>query len=221
MYNSISMHTLRIFKQIAIILLFLTISQKVTAAKDYTVLAFGDSLTAGYGLAKEAGFTDQLQAYLRQQGHSITVINAGVSGDTTSGGLSRLEWSLAGLSDGKPDLVLLALGGNDALRGIDPEISRANMDKMLTILKNAQAQTLVLGMLAPPNMGEDYSAKFNGIFPELAKKYKTSLYPFFLEGVAGNAALNQNDAMHPNEQGVALIVEKLAPVILKELHHFE
>ncbi|PHZ83602.1 arylesterase [Paremcibacter congregatus] len=217
MYNSISMYTLKIIKRIAVVALFFTVSSGAVMAKDYQVLAFGDSLTAGYGLAKEDGFTAQLQKYLRDQGHQVTIINAGVSGNTTSGGLARLEWSLAGTQGGKPDLVLLALGGNDALRGIDPAISRANMDKMLTILQKANIDTLILGMMAPPNMGEDYENKFNTIFPDLAEKYKVDLYPFFLDGVAGDLSLNQGDAMHPNAQGVQAVVRRIAPIIIDKL----
>jgi len=213
MYNSKDMKCLRIIKVFAISLLFYGIKLQAAFANDYTILAFGDSLTAGYGLMPEQGFTYQLEQGLRQDGHDITVVNAGVSGDTTSGGLSRLEWVLSSIKDGKPDLMLLELGANDALRGLTPALTRANMDAMLTILQKAKVKTIVAGMIAPPNMGADYGQKFNRIFPELSKKYNMVLYPFFLEGVAGNRHLNQSDAMHPNSDGVAIIVEKIMPYI--------
>jgi acyl-CoA thioesterase-1 len=214
MYNSIDMKIIRTIKSFAVALLFSAIKIQVLFAGDYTILAFGDSLTAGYGLPPAGGFTVQLEQELKRQGHNITVINGGVSGDTTSGGRARLEWVL---SSAKPDMVILELGANDALRGIPPHITRANMDKMLFILKKAGIKTLVAGMMAPPNMGNDYTVEFNRIYPELAKTYDATLYPFFLEGVAGIAELNQNDAIHPNRKGVAIIIGKIIPYIQKNL----
>ena len=198
----------------AVAVLFTAMKIQAVLAGDPVILAFGDSLTAGYGLMPEQGFTSQLEQALNRQGHNITVINGGVSGDTTSGGLSRLEWVLA---NAKPDLVIVELGANDALRGIAPAITRRNMEKILAILAKKKLKTLVAGMMAPPNMGDEYVIKFNRIFPELAIKYKNRLYPFFLEGVAGNPELNQNDAMHPNSAGVAVIVQKIIPHILNTL----
>jgi len=214
MYNSIDMKIIKTIKLFAVALLFSAIKTQALFAGDYTILAFGDSLTAGYGLPPAEGFTVQLEQELKRQGHNITIINGGVSGDTTSGGLSRLEWVL---SSAKPDMVILELGANDALRGIPPHITRANIDKMLSILKQAGIKTLVAGMMAPPNMGNDYTVEFNRIYPELTKTYDAILYPFFLEGVAGITLLNQSDAIHPNSKGVAIIVGKIIPYIQKTL----
>ena len=209
------MNITKIIKIFALTILFIAIKAQSILADNYTILAFGDSLTAGYGLMQEQGFTYQLEQELNQLGHNVTVVNGGVSGDTTSGGLSRLEWVLSSVKGGKPDLVILELGANDALRGITPDITRSNMEKMLSILKQAELKTLVAGMIAPPNMGHKYGAEFNRIFPELSEKYHTHLYPFFLEGVAGNAALNQSDAVHPNADGIKVIVKNIIPYILK------
>jgi len=217
MYNSKDMNILKSIKIFAVMLCLCAIKVPVVLAADYTILAFGDSLTAGYGLDPEQAFPRQLEQALRQQGHDVRVINGGVSGDTSSGGLSRLDWVLSGLKDGKPDLVILELGANDALRGIPPDITRDNMAKMLAILEKTKITTLIAGMIAPPNMGPDYGAAFNRIFPELAAQYHDTLYPFFLDGVAGNARLNQRDAMHPNARGVAIIVGKMMPYILQAL----
>lgn len=214
-YNSIDMNISKTIKMFAVVVLFTTMKINTSLANDYTILAFGDSLTAGYGLSPEQGFTHQLQQELKRQGHNITVVNGGVSGDTTSGGLSRLEWVLASL---KPDLIIVELGANDALRGISPDITRANMVKILAILEKAKLKTLVAGMVAPPNMGVEYGTEFNRIFPELALAYNDDLFPFFLEGVAGNLELNQSDAMHPNAEGVAIIVKNIIPYILNSLN---
>lgn len=211
------MNISKTIKLFATSVLIIAMKIQLALAADYTILAFGDSLTAGYGLAQEQGFTHQLEQELRQQGHNITVVNGGVSGDTTSGGLSRLKWVLSNVKSGKPDLVILELGANDALRGITPDITRANMEKILSILEKAGIKTLVAGMIAPPNMGIDYGISFNRIFPELAKTYNDDLYPFFLEGVAANPELNQADAMHPNSQGVAVVVKNIIPYVLNAL----
>ncbi|PCJ35003.1 MAG: arylesterase [Alphaproteobacteria bacterium] len=220
MYNSIDMNIIKIIKIIALTLLFSAAKAQSLLANEYTILAFGDSLTAGYGLMAEQGFTYQLEYELNQLGHKVTVVNGGVSGDTTSGGLSRLEWVLSSVKNGKPDLVILELGANDALRGITPDITRANMEKMLSILKQAELKTLVAGMMAPPNMGDKFGTEFNRIFPEVSKKFNTYLYPFFLEGVAGNGALNLSDAVHPNPEGIKVIVKNIIPYILKTDSYF-
>ncbi len=211
------MNITKTIKLFALFLLFSAIKVQSLVAEDFTILAFGDSLTAGYCLPPEQGFTHQLEQELKRLGHNVTVINGGVSGDTTSGGLARLEWLL---SAGRPDLVILELGANDALRGITPEITRANMERMLSILEQAKIRTLVAGMIAPPNMGDEYGREFNRIFPELSKKYNDGLYPFFLEGVAGNPELNQSDAIHPNSDGVAVIVKNIIPYISEYLQNF-
>ncbi|WCL54907.1 arylesterase [Gimibacter soli] len=181
-------------------------------------MAFGDSLTAGYGLPAGQGFTDRLQVWLRENGlPEAKVINAGVSGDTSSGGRSRLEWALAGVPGGKPDLVILELGANDGLRGVTPTITRENLTAMVAAFKEKEIPILLAGMLAPPNLGPDYAAVFNPIYPTLAEQDGVTLYPFFLDGVAADPTLNQSDGMHPNEEGVAIIVSKIGPEVLKLL----
>lgn len=172
-----------------------------------TIVAFGDSLTAGYGVKASESFPVQLQMALAAKGHKVTIVNAGVSGDTTSGGLERLDWAL----DPKPDAVILELGANDALRGIDPKVPRANLDKMLADLKAKGIPVLLTGMKAPNNWGDDYVKKFDAIFPDLAAKYSVPLYPFFLEGVALDRSFSQSDGLHPTGKGVAEIVKRILP----------
>ena len=173
------------------------------------LLALGDSLTAGYGLDQSDAFPVQLQKALLQQGLEVDVINAGVSGDTSAGGRSRLEWLMTTPVDG----VLVELGANDGLRGIDPSETRENLDWILTTLTSRDIPVLLTGMFAPPNLGEDYGREFNTIYPDLAKKHGVALDAFFLEGVAAMPDLNQNDGIHPNAEGVAVIVERLVPKI--------
>jgi len=180
------------------------------------ILAFGDSLTAGYGLPATDGFTRQLEDALKSQGLNVRVHNAGVSGDTTSGGRSRLGWVLSSMKQ-KPDLVILELGANDALRGIDPKLTRANLDAMLTELKSQNLPVLLAGMYAPRGLGATYYKAFDAIYPDLAKKHDVALYPFFLDGVAADPALNQRDGIHPNKAGVAVIVKRLAPHVRRAL----
>ncbi len=177
------------------------------------ILDFGDSLTAGYGLPAGQAFPARLEAWLHQRGIEARVVNAGVSGDTTAGGLARLDWALAD----KPDLVILALGANDALRGIEPSTVRENLDKMIGKIEASGAKVLLLGMLAPPNWGEEYRHAFDKIFPELARIHHLPLYPFFLEGVAMKPELNQPDGLHPNERGIAVLVDRIAPVVARLL----
>ena len=180
------------------------------AAEPIRLLAIGDSLTAGYGLPTDQSFPVQLEAALRDQGYEVAVINAGVSGDTTAGGLARLDWAL---SDA-PDLVLLELGANDGLRGLDPNDTRRNLAAILERLTERGMPTLLAGMYAPPNLGREYGAVFNALYPELAEAYQVPLYPFFLDGVAAVEALNQDDGIHPNGQGVAVIVERMLPSVI-------
>ncbi len=182
----------------------------VAKAQTIEIVGLGDSLMAGYELPEGDGFPAVLQAVLKSKGFDVHVANAGVSGDTTSGGLERLDWSAP---DGTK-LVILELGGNDALRGISPQISRDNLDKMLTRLKERNVQVVLAGMLAPPSMGKDYEAAFNPVYTELAAKHAVPLIPFFLEGVAGNAALQLSDRIHPNRAGVDKMVENALPIIL-------
>ncbi|HEY4545775.1 MAG TPA: arylesterase [Pedomonas sp.] len=180
------------------------------------VLAFGDSLTAGYGLPATEGFTRQLENALKAQGLNVRVHNAGVSGDTSSGGRSRLGWVLSSLKE-KPDLVILELGANDALRGVDPKVTRENMDAMLTELKKQDLNVLLAGMYAPRGLGATYYKSFDSIYPDMAKKHAVPLYPFFLDGVAGDPKLNQRDGIHPNKDGVAQIVKRIAPHVARAL----
>ena len=174
------------------------------------ILALGDSLTAGYNLPGNAAFPAQLEKALRGKGLQATVINAGVSGDTTAGGLARLDWALAD----KPTHALVALGANDMLRGLSPEQARANLDKIVARLKKEGVKVMLVGMLAAPNLGADYGKRFNAIFPDLAKKHDVPLYPFFLDEVASNPKLNLGDGLHPNREGVATMVRKMMPQIL-------
>jgi acyl-CoA thioesterase I len=174
------------------------------------ILAFGDSLTAGFGLPADQSFPAQLEKRLRADGTDVRVVDAGRSGDTTAGGLARLDWSLAD----KPDLVILELGANDMLRGIPPSLVRANLDKMIEKIKASGAKLLLVGMQALPNWGEKYEKEFNPIYPELARTHGVALYPFFLDGVAMDPELNQPDRLHPNARGVARIVERIAPRVL-------
>ncbi|HXR87644.1 MAG TPA: arylesterase [Stellaceae bacterium] len=173
------------------------------------ILAFGDSLTAGLGLAPDQAFPAQLAARLRADGYDVVVVNGGVSGDTTSDGLARLDWSMAD----HPDIVLLELGANDMLRGLDPRRAAANLDAIVAKLKAAKVKILLLGMRASSNWGVDYQKSFDAIYPALAKNYQVPLVPFFLEGVALDPKLNQPDMLHPNPAGVAVIVGRVAPAV--------
>lgn len=176
-------------------------------AEPVRILGFGDSLMAGYGLADGDAFPTRLEAALRAAGHDVTVINAGVSGDTTAGGASRLAWSLSEA----PDAAIIELGANDGLRGIPTQDTRRNLNAILTALSEEDIPVLFAGMLAPPNMGKEYGADFARVFTDLAAKHEVIFYPFFLEGVAGDLALNQADGIHPNRAGVDSIVERLLP----------
>ena len=183
------------------------------AAEPVRLLVLGDSLAAGYGLPPEQAFPVRLQAKLRRDGLDVTVINGGVSGDTSAGGRARLDWALAD----KPDAAIVELGGNDALRGIEPAATRANLDAIVGRLKRAGVRVLVAGMLAPPNYGRDYEHDFDAIFPAVAKAHGVAFYPFFLDGVATVPALNQPDGIHPNEKGVAEIIDRIAPSVVRLL----
>ena len=187
-------------------------AQSVEAAPA-RLLLLGDSLVAGYGLPRADAFPAQLSAALKAQGLSVTIVEAGVSGDTTAGGLARLPWVLGSAPAEQPDAVLVELGGNDALRGFDPQTTEANLDRLLAILGERDIPVLLAGMRAPPNLGADYVRAFDSIFPRLAKKHNVLLYPFFLDGVAGNAALNQADGIHPNASGVKVIVDRILPSV--------
>ena len=179
------------------------------AAAATRILVFGDSLTSGFGVAPEEAFPVQLAARLEADGYDVIVANGGVTGDTTAAGLARFEWTVGV----HPDIVLLELGANDMLRGLDPGRAEANLDKMLAKLKATKAKVLLLGMRASSNWGADYQKAFDAIYPALAKKYDVPLYPFFLDGVALDPKLNQPDMMHPNPAGVAVIVGRVAPAV--------
>ncbi|PSJ41893.1 arylesterase [Allosphingosinicella deserti] len=186
------------------------------AARDVHVLAFGDSLTAGYGLPAGQGFAPQLEDALRRNGVRAFVTNAGVSGNTAGQGRARLAWTLDGLKQ-KPDLAIVALGANDMLRGLSPRQTREDLDAILAEFKRRNIPVLVAGMLAPPNLGAQFRRDYDTIFPDLARKYGAPLYPFFLAGVAGDAALNLPDRVHPNFQGIKRVVGGITPAVLKAL----
>lgn len=197
--------------QILLVLGVMMLTQLLPAAAGAQIrlLALGDSLTAGYGLPPDAAFPAQLEAALRRLNLPVQVINAGVSGDTTAGALSRVDWALAD----RPSHALVALGANDMLRGLSPDAARDNLDRILTRLQSAGVKVMLAGMLAAPNLGEEYGRRFNAIYPDLARKHALPLYPFFLDGVAGQRALNQDDGIHPTRPGVAVIVERITPKI--------
>ena len=175
------------------------------------IVAFGDSLTAGYNLGNEEAFPARLQRALTAAGHAVQVHNAGVSGDTTAGALARLDWAVP--SD--TEAVIVEFGANDALRGIDPAQTRSNLDRLVGTLTARGHEVLVAGMLAPPNMGREYEVAFNAIFPAVARAHGALLYPFFLDGVAAQAGLNQGDGMHPTAEGVDVIVERILPSVIE------
>ena len=185
-------------------------------AKDKLVLAFGDSLTAGYGLKPNESFPAQLQAALIKGGIPARVHNAGVSGDTSAAGRGRLAFVLAGLK-AKPDLVILELGANDMLRGLKPDQTRANLDAILTELGKRRIPVILAGMRASPNLGKAYQAQFDPIYASLAKKHRTRLYPFFMNGVTPNRTLLIADQLHPNPRGVAIIVRGIYPLVVAGL----
>ena len=175
------------------------------------ILAFGDSLTAGLGLTPGQAFPARIQARLAAEGIAAEVVNAGVSGDTSADGLARLDWALAD----RPDAVVLELGANDALRGIDPKVTYANLDQILTRLQASGAKVLLVGMLAPPNWGRDYQREFDAIYRRLADKYRVPLYPFILDGVVLQPQLFQQDGLHPNAAGAEVIAEKMTPYVAR------
>ena len=197
---------------VRLLLLWLATSSTPASAADRLIWALGDSLTAGYGLLPAQGFTSQLQDALRRAGISATVRNGGIAGDTSAQGKARLLWGLRGLG-ARPDLVIVELGANDMLRGLPPQQAEANLDAILAELRRRRIPVLLVGMRAAPNLGPAYRARFDAIYPRLARKYGVRLYPFFLDGVAGRRDLLQADGMHPNGQGVAIIVRRIAPSV--------
>lgn len=195
------------------LLVTLSIATPIIAQDAKRVVMLGDSITAGYGLAAGEELPVQLQAALKSRGIDSLVENAGVSGDTTAGGLSRFDWAI----QGKPDLIVIALGANDGLRGIDPADTRRNLAEIIKRARALQTRVLIAGMLAPPNMGADYAEAFNAIYPALAAELDVMLYPFLLDGVAADASLNQNDGIHPNAEGAKIIAARLADVTVQFL----
>ena len=196
--------------------LWLAVAQAVAAQERLTIVAFGDSLTQGYGLIEEEGFVPQMRGWLAAQGQDVSVINAGVSGDTTAGGLARVDWTLTPEVDG----MILALGGNDVLRGLDPAVTRANIDGILQAAQAAGVPVLLVGMQAPGNYGADYKTAFEAIWPELAETYGALYFDSFFKGLgdgdlATARAYFQADGIHPNAEGVALIVEAMGPAVLE------
>lgn len=185
-------------------------STTARAAEPVRILAFGDSLSAGYQLPAGAGFTDQLQKRLDEDGLDVEIINAAVSGDTTANGLSRLDWS----TPDDIDLVLLELGANDALQGLPVDKAKANLAAMIEKFQDKGAKVLLIGMRSPPNMGQEYVKAFDAVFPALAQEHDLPFYPFFLQGVAAEPDLNLQDGMHPNEEGIKVIVKNIAPTVI-------
>lgn len=190
-------------------LVLLVAAPTALAAEDCRIAVLGDSLTAGYGLPEAEAFPARLEAALQDAGHACEVQNAGVSGDTSAGGLARLDWTLAE----EPSHVIIELGGNDALRALPPEQMQANLDAILTRLAEEGIPALLTGMLPPPNLGTAYGEEFEAVFPRLAQRHDVPLYPFFLEGVAAEPGLNQEDGIHPNAKGVEVIVTGMLPLV--------
>ena len=181
----------------------------MAARRKLKIVAFGDSLTAGYNLPQAAAFPSQLEKALRAKGFDVEIINAGVSGDTTTSAMARLDWSIPNGTDG----VIMELGANDALRGIDPGVTENNFRIMLRALQDRGSPVLLAGMLAPRNMGENYVKLFDRMYRPLAAQFNATYYPFFLEGVAGDPKLNLADGIHPNAEGVAVIVKNILPTV--------
>jgi acyl-CoA thioesterase-1 len=187
---------------------------KTAAAKQTTqktIVAVGDSLTAGLGVDESAAYPAQLQRKLAEDGYYFDVVNAGVSGDTSSGALSRIEWVISAL---KPDIIILETGANDGLRGIDPDILRKNLDRIVSVIKANNIEVLLCGMKMLPNMGPEYSKAFTRVYPEIAQKHEIPLVPFFLEGVGGDPRFNQSDRLHPTAKGYRRIVDHIYPYVL-------
>lgn len=200
-----------LFRHVAglVVMAVLAFSGTNAFAKSFRIVTFGDSLSAGYQLGASDAFPIVLEAALKARGHNVVIENAGVSGDTASAGLERVDWSVA---EGT-DLVILELGANDALRGVDPAVTEKALDSILTRLAERKIRVLLAGMYAPRNNGEAYVKAFDAIYPRLAQKHGVPLYPFFLEGVQGKAELNLSDGIHPNPKGVRVIVERILPAV--------
>jgi acyl-CoA thioesterase-1 len=210
-YGGLSVPIQSICRVVAALAIVAALGSTGAEARTIRIVALGDSLIAGYGLDQVDTFTSKVAAALKARGEDVEVINAGVSGDTAGDGLARADWSVGE----DTDAVIVELGANDALRGIDPKVTRQALDKLLGGLQSRKLPVLLAGMRAPRNMGADYTAAFDAIYPELAQKYGVILYPFFLDGVALRRDLTQADGMHPNAAGIALIAEHMLPIVEK------
>ena len=206
--------TLAFYRLLSIsVVLLLPIDSKANQNTQIKILVLGDSLTAGYGLDKNGSFPAVLEKYLRASGWDTTIANGGVSGDTSAGGKNRLKWALTK----NPDVVIVELGANDGLRGLNPNNTKENLAAILRELRQRKISVLLAGMLAPPNFGKTYGQEFKKIYLDLAREFNVPLYKFFLEGVAGKPALNQSDGIHPNKKGVVVIVERILPRVVSIL----
>jgi acyl-CoA thioesterase-1 len=198
----------------SLLLVILLVSGSANAqSAPLKIAVLGDSLAAGYGVTPEQAFPVRLEAALKAHGRKVTILNQGVSGDTTAGGLDRIDWMLAD----KPDIVLVELGGNDALRGLDPATTEKNLAAIVEKLQAAHVTVWLAGMMAPRNLGSDYVTAFDGLYKRIADKYKVPLYPFILDGVAQDPALNQADGLHPNPKGAQIVADRLLPFVTKNL----
>lgn len=198
-----------------LLFIFAVVTGSPSDAAERTILALGDSLTAGYGLGPGEAFPNQLENAMKSAGFNVTVTNAGISGDTTAGGRSRLGWLFTDIP--KPDVVIVELGANDGLRAINPTSTHANLAAIIEESQAAGAVVLLAGMFAPPNLGREYEDSFNRVFPSLAEDYDVIFYPFFLDGVAGHTNLNQTDGVHPTPEDVGIIVENILPSVIAAL----
>lgn len=200
----------RFIRKLALVMtLTIALNSAALADTPKTLMVFGDSLTAGYGLPRGEAFPDKLEERLKKEGLAVEVVGQGVSGDTTAGGLRRLEYSLKK----NPDYLILALGGNDMLRAIDPRVTRDNLKKMLEILKARKIPVMIAGMRVYGNLGPNIDKAYVAMFKELAAEYDAILYPFFLDGVVADPALNLDDGIHPNQKGIAVMVERILPAV--------
>jgi acyl-CoA thioesterase-1 len=207
----------RLTFRIAALVAFLGVLTPADAAEPVRILAFGDSITAGSGLAQQDTLPTRLAEALNKMGRPVTMINGGVSGDTTADGVTRLDWALAD----KPQIMILALGANDMLRGLDPKTTRTNLDAIIQKAKDAGVEIVLAGMLSPPNLGAEYKAAFDAIYPELAKAHNLLFMPFLLQDVVQDSDLNQADGIHPNGNGVAIIVRNLLPYVTQAMDRLE
>ena len=207
----------RLTFRIAALVAFLGALAPAHASEPIRILAFGDSITAGYGLAEQETLPTRLAEALNKMGRPVTMINGGVSGDTTADGVTRLDWALAD----KPQIMILALGANDMLRGLDPKTTRANLDAIIQKAKDAGVEIVLAGMLAAPNLGSEYKSAFDAIYPELAKAHNLPFMPFLLQDVVQDSDLNQADGIHPNGNGVAIIVRNLLPHVTQAMDRLE